>query len=62
MADTITTTGTVGMYSNYCCNRLPCGVCRIMMCQCPLFNGCGVTTVPTWKQNQVTCKTEVDEI
>lgn len=57
MAETITTTGTGGLYSNYCYNRLPCGVCRIMMCQCPVQNGCGVTPVPTWNPNEVTCQT-----
>lgn len=53
-----TTTGTGGLYSNYCTNRLPCGICRIMMCQCPVFNGCGINPVPTWNPNEITCKTE----
>ena len=57
MADTITTTGTVGSYSNYCANRLPCGVCRIMMCQCPVFNGCGITQVPIKKNGYLDIKT-----
>ena len=68
MAETITTTGTGGFgYSTYCANRLPCGVCRIMKCNCPVFDGCGVypvptwdtTPVPTWKQNEVTCNDTV---
>ena len=58
MPETITTTGTGGLYSNYCANRLPCGICRIMMCQCPVFNGCGITPVPTWNPNEITCKAE----
>ena len=59
MAETITnmTTGTGSLYSNYCYNRLPCGVCRIMMCQCPV-NGYGGDYVPTWNPNEVTCKVE----
>jgi len=55
MSDTVTTTGTGGFYSTYCANRLPCGVCRIMMCNCPVHNGCGVYPVPTWNPNEVTC-------
>ena len=59
MAETITTTVTGGLYTNYYCyNRLPCGVCRIMMCQCPVQNGRGITPVPTWNPTEVTCKAD----
>ena len=30
------------MYEDYCCNRLPCGICRLTNSQCPK---CVVTTV-----------------
>ena len=34
---TATATTTTSSYTNYCYNRLPCGMCRITMCQCPLI-------------------------
>ena len=41
--DTINTTGTgsSSSFTNYCANRLPCGMCRLTMSFCPLWNGCG---------------------
>lgn len=32
-----TATSTTSSYTNYCYNRLPCGMCRITMRQCPLI-------------------------
>lgn len=48
MIDTgTTTTGTYTYgYSNHCGNRLPCGICRLMMSQCPIVSG--ITVKPTW--------------
>lgn len=43
------TTGTGGLYTNYCYNRLPCGVCRITNSPCPFV---AQTITPTWR---VTC-------
>ena len=34
-------------YSSYCANRLPCGLCRLMMSVCPLSSG--VSFEPTWQ-------------
>ena len=47
-------TWTANSYQ-YCANRLPCGVCRLMQMPCPLV----VNSSPdiTWKDfNKVTCK------
>lgn len=45
--------------SDYCANRLPCGICRILHTACPL------AVKPydvTWKNPyEVTCKAEVQE-
>lgn len=46
----IQNTGTTASYSNYCGNRLPCGICRLMMSVCPI--GGQPTVVPTW---EITC-------
>jgi len=45
-----------------CGHKLPCGVCRLMMCMCPI-NGTPVVT-PTWtvstgKDVELTSKTKV---
>ncbi|MBO7449761.1 MAG: hypothetical protein J6U54_05270 [Clostridiales bacterium] len=40
--NSVTTTPIAGN----CGHRLPCGVCRLMMCMCPI-NGTPVVT-PTW--------------
>ena len=32
-------TATTSLYTNYCYNRLPCGVCRITNCRCPVYDG-----------------------
>lgn len=43
-AESLTYTGTSAM--GYCGYKLPCGVCRLMMCMCPI-NGTPVAT-PSW--------------
>ena len=42
------------MYEQYCVDRLPCGICRLMNTACPK---CGVTinTTPTFDFSKVTC-------
>ena len=47
---TSTPTSTTTTYQQTCPNRLPCGVCRLLMMNCPnqLY-----TAYPTW-----TCKSE----
>lgn len=49
----LTGTGTVPNNQNwqYCYNRLPCGVCRLTNCICPMT---GTTIAPSW---DITCNT-----
>lgn len=35
------------MYEDYCCNRLPCGICRLTNSQCPKCVG---TTI-NWRND-----------
>lgn len=37
--DNTTTTSQSFIYGNYCANRLPCGVCRLLNAQCPMAWG-----------------------
>ena len=45
--ETTTNSTTSYSYNTYCGNRLPCGICRLTMTSCPLWNGCTITTTPT---------------
>ena len=53
-----TGTPTSFSYSNYCGNRLPCGVCRLTNSICPIGNGCGQYPNPwepiTWTASETT--------
>ena len=52
---TITTgdsTGTVTTSGCSCSHMLPCGVCRILMINCPKQD---FTITPTWKTPDITC-------
>lgn len=40
------TTNSTTTHSNYCGSRLPCGICRLTMTSCPLWNGCLFTNTP----------------
>ena len=36
MIDNITTSSCTANVSNYCTHRLPCGICRLTMSNCPI--------------------------
>lgn len=42
-----TTANSTTSHSDYCGSRLPCGICRLTMTTCPLWNGCQFTITPT---------------
>ena len=58
MNTTVTTDSTA--YSNYCSSRLPCGICRLTMQVCPMWNGCGIHIMPTWgvDNTEITCSVD----
>ena len=58
MNTTVTTDSTA--YSNYCSSRLPCGICRLTMQVCPMWNGCGIHIMPTWgvDKTEITCSVD----
>ncbi len=53
----VTGTPTAFSHSNYCENRLPCGVCRLTNSICPIGSGCGQSPNPwgiTWTASETT--------
>lgn len=57
MKNNVTGTPIVNSYSDYCWNRLPCGVCRLTNSICPMGNGCGQNPVITWATSEITTGT-----
>ena len=53
MTQTESTTTSTDGYTQYCSNKLPCGICRLMQAACPLNAKSWDTT---WKNPyEVTC-------
>ena len=50
-------TSTDNNYSQYCFNRLPCGICTITQHLCPLV---GNQTQITWQLPNITCEVKND--
>lgn len=53
--NTISTASPSGSYSNNCSNRLPCGICRLTMTICPMWNGQWRYNGTIWDPTKVTC-------
>ena len=52
-----TTNNYTDNYTNYCFNRLPCGICTITQKMCPLV---GNQAQITWQLPDITCEVKND--